>query len=170
MPTHSATWPPGRTSTTVQPPHRRRVVDQALGERDRVRPARARALQLVVVDEQGRAARAAEGGGAVVVGGGDLTGLQLGPAAVGDDAVLEPGGQREDAVGVGQQRSVADPVVPGRRRLFRVRGVRGGLGLRGREGVRRGGEGAYAARQRDPGTGDRGLSGEVPAGERHDVS
>src|SRR5439155_21117541 len=106
---------------------------------------------------------AVEGGGAVVVGGGELARLQLGPAAVGDDPVLEAGGEGEDAVRVGDQRSVADAVCAGRR-LARF------LGVRGRKGVGGGGEGADAARQRDTGTGDRGFSGEVPAGERHGVS
>ena len=140
------------------------VVDEALGERDGVLPAGSRALQLVVVDEQGRAARTGEGGGAVMVGRGELPGLQPGPPAVRDDPVREPGGQRENAVRIEEQRPVADPAVPGGRLLP------DGAGLRGREGLGRGGEGADAARQRDPGPGERGLSGEVPAAERHGVS
>lgn len=143
------------------------VVDQALGERHGVGPVGARALQLVVVDEEGGAAGAVEGGRAVVVGGGELARLQAGLPAVGDDPVAEAGGQREDAPGVGEQRSVSDAAVPGRRGAA---GVRAGLRVRGREGVRRAGEVSHAARQRDARAGERGAGGEVPAGERHGVS
>ena len=85
---------------------RGRVVDEALGERHRVLPVGAGALELVVVDEEGGAAGAVEGGGAVVVGRGELARLQLGLPAVGDDAVRESGGQREDAL---RGRAISGP-------------------------------------------------------------
>ncbi len=124
------------------------------------------AAEFVVVDEEGGAARALEGGGAVVVGRGVLAGLQPGPAGVGDDLVPEAGGQGEDPVRVGDQRPVADPAVIVAVAVLLPRAV----GVRGREGVGRGGEGADAARQHDPGSGERGAAGEVPAAERHGVS
>jgi hypothetical protein len=79
------------------------VVDEALGERDGVLPLGAGALELMVDDQERRSAGAFEGGGAVVLLGGELTRLQLGDPAVGDDPVREPGGQGEEALGVGEQ-------------------------------------------------------------------
>lgn len=162
-PTHSTTWPPcWATSTMVTPPAGAGVVDQALGQRDRVRPVGAGTGQLVVGGEQRGTAQALEGGGAVMVGGGRLAGLQLGDAGPGDDAVREALGQREDALGVGDQLAVAEPaVVPGRA------GRRGGRrGVRG-EGAGCGREDVDGSGQRDSGAGDRRALGEVSAGERH---
>ncbi len=141
---------------------RGRVVDEALGEWDGVRPVRPLALELVVVDEEGDPAVALEGGRAVVVGRRGLARFEGGDPAVGDHAVAESGGEGEQSRRVREERAVAGLAGPA---LLVAPGP-----VVGRQRTRGGGEGADRSGERDSRAGDDGAGGEVSTAERHRVS
>ena len=97
----------------------RGVVGEPVERGDGVLGVGERLADLVVDDQQRAAAAPREGAGAVVEPGGGFAGLQAGAPGGGHEPVGEPGGQREEAVGVVAQGPVA-------RHDGRGGGVRGG--------------------------------------------
>lgn len=86
---------------------------------------------------------------------------------MGDDAVRESGGQREYALRVGDQRTVAGLVAVTVSVVMTVVVVVVVTGLLRGEGTRRGGQCGDGTGQGDARAGEGGLLGEFPAREGH---